>query len=181
MSRLRDLHAKEPFSPPPLLQKRLSGKISPARRLGSTGFEPEKTYLRTHIPAFRGYRRRLHQIATSKFLTSLNFLLLAALLCAFHGNFPCGALTSRCACAFSRFLAATKPRPLFRILQYTKGEIGNSCVSFHAVKTCFPSGKVLNFHPAALLGLRGVYWSYRTESNRRPAHYKCAALPTELQ
>lgn len=142
---------------------------------------PNKTYLRTHIPAFRGYRRRLHQIATSKFLTSLIFLLLAALLCAFQGNFPCGALTIRCACAVSRFLSATKPRPLCRILQYTKGEIRNSCVSFHAVKTCFPSGKVLNFYPAALLRLRGVYWSYWTDLNRRPAHYKCAALPTELQ
>lgn len=42
MSRQRDLLAKEPYSPPPLLQKRRSGKISPARRLGSTGFEPEK-------------------------------------------------------------------------------------------------------------------------------------------
>lgn len=142
---------------------------------------PNKTYLRTHIPAFRGYRRRLHQIATSKFLTSLIFLLLAALLCAFQGNFPCGALTIRCEFAFSRFLAATKPRPLFRILQYTKGEIRNSCVSFHAVKTCSPSGKILNCYPAALLGLRGMYWGYWTESNPRPAHYKCAALPTELQ
>lgn len=73
-------------------------------------------------------------------------------------------------------LSATKPRPLFRILQYTKGEIGNSCVSFHAVQTCFPSGKILNCYPAAILGLRGMYWSYWTDLNRRPAHYKCAAL-----
>lgn len=121
MSRLRDLHAKEPFSPPPLLQKRLSGEISPARRLGSTGFEPEKTYLRTHIPAFRGYRRRLHQIATSKFLTSLNLLLLAALLCAFHGNFPCGALTSRCEFAVAQSCLQPSRAPCFAYCSTRKG------------------------------------------------------------
>lgn len=147
MSRLRDLHAKEPCSPPPLLQKRRSGKISPARRLDSTGFEPEKTYLRTHIPAFRGYRRRLHQIDTSKVLTSLNFLLLAALLCAFDGNPPRGALTSRCACAFSRFLAATKPRPLFRILQYTKGEIRNILRVFPRCQDMLPVREGIKLSP----------------------------------
>lgn len=166
----------------PWYLRRRSGKISPARRLDSTGFEPEQDLSQNPYTRFSRVSAAVTPNSYKQVFNLLDFfLLLAALLCAFDGNFPRGALTSRCACVVSRFLSATKPRPLFRILQYTKGEIRNSCVSFHAAKTCFPSGKIFNFHPAALLGLRGVYWSYWTDSNRRPADYKAAALQTELQ
>lgn len=113
MSRLRDLHAKEPCSPPPLLQKRRSDKISPARRFGSTGFEPEKDLSQNPYTRFSRVSAAVTPNSHKQVFNLLEFSTSRRPVVRVSGESPpCGALTSRCACAFFAVFGCNQAAPL---------------------------------------------------------------------
>ena len=46
---------------------------------------------------------------------------------------------------------------------------------------CGQKSNALHKREVRYLGAAACRWSYWSDSNRRPAHYECAALPTEPQ